>query len=586
MRHLSLQPSHALYGVHEPCLVSLLLDWAEDQYPLKRSFTFWTYPAGQSEPTVLRRDFGTLARESMALAKRIAAVTMPGDRVLVMVEPGLLFHRAFFACLLAGVIPVPLPEPTMPGQIARMRGVAADCKASLALLGGSQAQASEKLAGAAGIGVLQAETAEDSTTYFVRARPSRFSHALYLQYTSGSTGDPKGVIVSDANLAANIEVFCERWHLGDRDRLVSWLPPYHDMGLIAGVIAPVWRGADALIMRTTDFSARPQRWLAAIEAFRATISIASNFAYDLCAGRTTASAERPFDLSSLKKLVTGAEPVRAKTIQRFVERFASCGVTARHFCPAYGLAEATLMVSGRDAHGEAAVVLRLDREAFARGVARETEDADGVTLVSCGAPAGGMRLRITDPDTALEVPAGHIGEIWVAGDSVCSGYWNIPSSRHLVRRRETDGRERTWLRTGDLGFLHQGELFVTGRLKDLLIVNGANLDPADLEEAIENCHGELRSGGCAVFAEEASGRERMVVLQELARAMPSSGSEICRTILDTMRRSFAVIPDEIALVRKRSLVRTTSGKVSRSGCRTAYAENRMETVYRWARGAP
>jgi acyl-CoA synthetase (AMP-forming)/AMP-acid ligase II len=563
--------------------VSVLLDWAEERCRLERSFHFRTYPLGRSAPATVRRDFGAMVRESMSLAENIAAETRPGDRVLVVVEPGQLFHRAFLSCLLAGVVAVPLPEPMTPAQAVRMRAVAADCGVQLAVVGGGQAQSASSLASELGIRPMRVEEQADKETCFLRPKPSALSDVLYLQYTSGSTGDPKGVIVSDANVTVNVGMMRERWQLSDRDRLVSWLPPYHDMGLITGLFLPLWCGGESLIMRTMDFGARPERWLAAIEEFRATISVASNFAYELCAGRISSSGDRTPDLNSLRLLLWGAEPIRAKTMQRFLAKFGSCGIMSDHFCPAYGLAEATLMVTGRDISAGPPTMLMLDRAALAQGIVRKSDDADAVTQVSCGPPGNGIKMRIVDPQDRHDCGPDRVGEIWVAGESVCSGYWGTPSGDHLVCEPDCGRGGTRWLRTGDLGFTHDGELYVTGRLKDILIVNGANLAPADLEEAIEMAHPDLRTNGCAVFSEEGSDRERIIVLHELSKGDVGHGPEICQVIVDALRRSFAVIPDEIALIRKRGLVRTTSGKLSRSGCRAAYAAGSMDVLFKWRR---
>ncbi len=458
-----------------------------------------------------RLTWSELDRRARAAAKELSRCCEPGDRALLLYPSGLDFIVAFFACLYAGVVAVPAYPPRPRREEPRLRAIVQDACPRMALTTAALLAAREKVVvcepslaemrwlatdGIPGAGPMEAEP-----------RISRDPEApAFLQYTSGSTSLPKGVVVTHANLLHNEQTIREVFGLDESAVVVGWLPLYHDMGLIGNVLQPLYCGGCCVLMSPAAFLQRPRRWLEAISRYRGTVSGGPNFAYELCARRIDPRSEGRLDLGSWNVAFNGAEPVRAATLERFSATFAHSGFSPRAFLSCYGLAEATLLVAG-GRRGEGVRTEEVSARALARHEVLTTDDGSPrLRLVSSGRPAGEQTVRIVDPESRAECPPSRVGEIWVSGPSVARSYWRRPeASESELRARLADG-SGVFLRTGDLGVLWQGELFVTGRCKDLIILRGRNHYPQDLELTAERAHEALRPGGGAAFPVEIGGR--------------------------------------------------------------------------------
>jgi acyl-CoA synthetase (AMP-forming)/AMP-acid ligase II len=406
-----------------------------------------------------------------------------------------------------------------------------------------------------------------------------------LQYTSGSTGKPKGVMLSHANLMHNSRLMRAAFQYGSESRCVSWLPVYHDMGLIGGLLQPLYGGYPCVLMPPASFLQRPLRWLEAITRTRATISGGPNFAYELCLRRTGEAERSCLDLSSWQVAFNGAEPLRAETLKRFADFFHPSGFKRTAWFPCYGLAEATLMVTGGPS-GRGPIVKRVEAKALEHGRAVEAEErltpeqeSNVRPLVSSGRVAGPQQqLRIVNPETMSECADGEVGEVWTAGPSVAAGYWNrADETEETFGARLGAGGEGylgPYLRTGDLGFIADGELFITGRAKDLIIIRGANHYPQDIEWTVAASHPALRASGTAAFALESQGEERLVVVQEMEPRSRAELREVFESIRQAVAEEHEVDIYAIALVKAGSVPKTTSGKVQRGARLTSAASLR------------
>ncbi len=501
---------------------------------------------------------GLYAR-ALALASRLDVA--PGDRVLILHPPGLGYIAAFFGCLLAGAVPVPAYPPRMNRNLERIQAIMADCGASVAV---TTAVMAARLAPEAELAGLRwvAEDAPEAAGPFtpVAVDPSSLA---FLQYTSGSTGTPKGVMVTHANLLANLAAINERFRLGEQSRGVIWLPPFHDMGLIGGILAPMSARFTCVLLAPTTFLVRPSAWITAVSREHATVSGGPDFAWALATRRVSEAVRATLDLSTWDAAFTGAEPVRPATLARFTEAFAPCGFRATSFLPCYGLAEGTLLVSGV-AQRAGASTLALSPEALARmEVAPPTAEAGTVEVVSCGPAALATELRIAHPETGAPLAANEVGEILARGPSIAAGYWNRPEAT-------AEGFRDGWLHTGDLGFLADGQLYVTGRKKDLVLLRGRNLYPQDLEVAAEAAHSDVRGNSSAAFGVEVDGEERLVLVLEVdGRKVPDPGP-ITDAVTAAIAQAFDATVYAVTLLPAGGIPRTSSGKVRRAATRLAW----------------
>jgi acyl-CoA synthetase (AMP-forming)/AMP-acid ligase II len=514
--------------------VARVLQRRAREQPDTRAFGWWG--EGEVESWLSYRELDERAR---TVAAALLASVQPGARALLVYPAGFDYLAAFFGCLYAGVVAVPVYPPDsirLDRTLPRLQAIVADANAEVLLTNAAFARFAPAAAACAPeFGRLRwiATDALPCTSTSIGCLPSDPDLAL-LQYTSGSTGGPKGVALAHENLAANSAAI-ERAHGYDATSLmVAWVPPYHDMGLIGSIVVPVFVGFPCILMSPTAFLLRPVRWLEAIAATRATTSGGPNFAFELCTRKIRLEQRSKLDLSNWKLAYCGAEPVREETLRRFAETFAPCGFKPQAMYPCYGLAESTLMVCGVE-HGTGASILdHVDGEASRR-------------VVSMGRPVGDLEVAIVDPQRLSRCADGEIGELWVRGASVARGYWNRPDdTAQTFGARLADG-SGPYLRTGDLGFVHGGEVYVTGRIKELILVRGRKHFPSDLEATVERVQWNTlhhRPGGSAAFAEAAGGEERVVLVVEIERRQrerraAASPAQERRRGNDRRRRPFA-----------------------------------------------
>jgi acyl-CoA synthetase (AMP-forming)/AMP-acid ligase II len=503
--------------------------------------------------------YSQLERQARAVAEGLAVRVAPGGRAVLVFEPGLGFVSAFFGCLYAGVAAVPVYPPAPPREaagIAHLKHVARDCGAEVVLtslaLAGLASQVPELPSSVAG--------GDPDGWRDPGVRPGSLA---MLQYTSGSTGTPRGVALTHANLVANLGAI--HWFLRESDDCVmaSWLPMYHDMGLIGTVLYPICSGGRAYLMSPLHFMQRPARWFELIERSGANMSGAPNFGYELCLARISAQERAAFDLSRVELLFNGAEPVRAATVRRFEEAFAAAGLRPRAVVPCYGMAEATLLVTGFRREDDPRTVV-VDRDALRRDhVEPCSRDAPAaVELAACGAAPPGNDVRIVDRDGG-ELPERHVGEIWFRSASLSGGYWGRADCHSAAL-----GGEGPFLRTGDLGFLHERQLFVTGRIKDLIVVRGRNIHPHEIEDVAAATPG-ARAGGGVAFALPTSAGEAVALVQETRRGDADELRALAGAIRGRVLERVGVAVEAVYLVPPRSVLKTSSGKPRRAATREA-----------------
>ncbi len=403
---------------------------------------------------------------------------------------------------------------------------------------------------------------------------------VILQYTSGSTASPKGVTLTHGNIVDNTAAIEKNFPLSSESSTVFWLPPYHDMGLIGGILQPLCTGFPVCLMSPVSFLQRPSRWLQTISRLRATCSGGPNFAYDLCVRRVGEDEMGEIDLSSWKIAFNGAEPIRKQTLDDFSEKFARCGFQRSSFHPCYGLAETTLMATGMDRDGTGLQFQTVSRTALEKDqIKTPMANDDELALVSSGHAAGSQEVRIVEPATSQPLPANSVGEVWVAGPSVAAGYWGRPKETEETFRAHLATGEGPFLRTGDLGFLKESQLYITGRIKDLIIIRGQNYYPHDLEFTAQRCHAALQPSSGAAFSVQRDGIERLILMQEVGgRPGADELKEITARISASISETHDLHVDQVVLVKPWTIPRTTSGKIQRYLCRTAYISGTLQTL--------
>jgi acyl-CoA synthetase (AMP-forming)/AMP-acid ligase II len=563
-------------------LTDVLAHWANEQ-PNARAFVFLKERGGEDASLT----FGQLEERVKMFAALIAARAQPGDRAILLFQPGLDFIVAFFGCLQAGVIAVPMMVPRRMSERDSSAAIFANCSPRLLItnraLRESRPDVVERLRDAP-FNWLLTDGADDinpaapNMTRMARGRDD----IAFLQYTSGSTSTPKGVMVSHGNLIDNIEMIRRALGATIRATCVCWIPLYHDMGLILNALASFYVGANCVLMAPGAFMQRPVSWLRAIHHYRAEVAGAPNFAFDLCVSRFREEHTEGLDLSCWRVAYNAAEPVRADTLERFAAKFAPYGFDRNALCAFYGLAEATVLVSGgRTAHG--AVKRNVSRASLQRHlVSAPLGDADRYALIGCGRAVTGQQLAIVDPQTKQELGECRIGEIWLSGPNVAQGYWKNVSATRETFHAAIEGHSGTWLRTGDLGFLDEdGELFVTGRIKDVIIIRGINHYPQDIENTTQNSHPALQPNcGAAFAAVDEEDNEALVIVHEVERAQRHhlDVDEIVGAIREAVVNEHEIAVGEIVLVRPGALPKTTSGKVQRNLTRLLWQQGRLDVL--------
>jgi acyl-CoA synthetase (AMP-forming)/AMP-acid ligase II len=539
--------------------------------------------------------FGELDRRARVVAATLQRLKAQGERALLFYSTGEDFVTAFFGCMYAAVVAVPVPPPglgRLTRALPRLQAIIHDSQARLVLTTSRVCALLPTLVTAApDLEALHWQATDtlpsDGHEEWIDPRVDSNSIA-FLQYTSGSTANPKGVVITHANILSNEAAIQKRFGNNEDTVCVSWLPMYHDMGLIGAVLGTFYGGGKLIVMSPEAFLQQPARWLRAVSHYRADLTGGPNFAFDHCLARVTAEQRATLDLSSWRIAVTGAEPVRADTLERFARTFEPCGFRREAFYPCYGLAESTLLASAGTRHTPP-VVRTLRPESLERGLAVDAtgpDHADPVRrVVGCGRSLDDQRIAIVDPESRCERHPCEIGEIWVSGPSVAGGYWNQREETERVFRARLFGvDDRVYLRTGDLGFIDdEGNLFVTGRLKDLIIIDGRNHYPQDIERTVEAADPALQPGACAAFSIDAGGEERLVIAAEVQRRKAerhdeANADETVRKIRRAVAEVHGVEVHAVRLLRPGSIPKTSSGKLRRLACRDAFVTGTLDAA--------
>jgi len=604
----------------EPTTLVELLRWRADNYSNERAYTWLQH--GDAEE--IRLTYLDLDKKARAIGAWLQAMGVEGERALLIYPPGIDYIVAFYGCLYAGVTAVPAypPDPTRLNRtLPRLQAIANDAQASIALtcdsilsmikimrLGSKVTGSLEKVPFLKKFGssissfisqrsaIANAKVLGDlkwlSTEKIKENRANDWKQPgidkdtiAFLQYTSGSTGTPRGVMLSHENLLYNLALILNGFEMNQDFEGVIWLPIYHDMGLIGGVMQPLYAGFSATLMSPIDFLQRPPRWLKAISRIKdkPIVSGGPNFAYDLCTRKVSDDLRESLDLSNWAVAFSGAEPVRPATLNRFSETFKSCGFRREAFYPCYGLAEATLFASG-GYQAEPPVILNIDKTELKNNRVVETtaSEENSQTAVGCGHTHGEQQIAIVNPDRLTVCQPSEVGEIWVSGTSIAKGYWNrLEETKETFQAYTADTGEGPFLRTGDMGFLKDGELFVTGRMKDLIIIRGRNHYPQDIELNVENAYPGLRPGCNAVFSTDIDGQERLVVVQEVRNPKKLDADEVIKAIRQSVTETHELMVYSVVLIRPRTIPKTSSGKIQRRATKKEFLEGSLKVVKQW-----
>lgn len=529
----------------------------------------YEFYVGSNQPND-RLTYRELRHKSLAIAYHLKTRNLRGARVLLIYPGGLEFIAAFLGCLSAGAVAVPIYPPRRNQKLSRLERIVEDCTPQAVLTTG-------KLEGKV-TSYLSSQIPENNCLITDNIEGKDFDDQgkgivpesiAFLQYTSGSTGKPKGVVITHENIISNSKLIYRLFGHSANSQGVSWLPFYHDMGLIGGVLQPLFGGFPVSLMAPQDFLKKPLLWLKTISKLRGTTSGAPNFAYELCIDKISSEDKQKLDLSSWNLAFIGAEPVRKETLDKFADAFAECGFKKSAFYPCYGMAEATLMVCGGNKQQEPVIKGNGDRN-----------------FVSCGKLNSGQEIIIVDQDQ-LPNSEGEVGEVWIkANQSIAAGYWNNQELTKSVFRAKISGSNEPYLRTGDLGFIQGGELYITGRIKDVIIIRGQNYYPQDIEQTVERSHRALRANSGAAFSVEIGGEERLIIIQEVERTFVRKlgitqqsqsdldkeelRAEIENAIRAAIVREFGIRVDDIQLIKTGSIFKTSSGKIQRYLCKEKY----------------
>ncbi|MGA8259876.1 MAG: AMP-binding protein [Arenicellales bacterium] len=547
--------------------------------------------------------YGDLDRRARAIAAVLTGMGAHNEPVLLVYPTGPDYVAAFFGCLYAGAIAVPIQPPRRNQALERIKAVLASSRSRVALTTDGILETVRQRS---------TETRQmndllwHTTDYIERepegvwAEPSISAESLaYLQYTSGSTSRPRGAMISHGNLIHNAGLMCKACEHSSESVGVSWLPLFHDMGLVGGVLQAIYGGFPFVLIPPESFLTKPVRWLQTITKFIATISGGPNFAYDLCTRKISDEEKKTLDLRSWRLAINGSESVRSETMTGFARAFESCGFQESSFYPCYGLAEATLFVAGGVMTAAPSVrsgsVAALEKGRF---IELSDSAAQATRLVSCGTPRVEDSVEIVDPTTFERLPESVVGEVWLDSPSIARGYWNEPeATAETFCAALANGGQRAFLRTGDLGFMYRGELYITGRLKDLIIIAGRNHYPQDIEHTVESGHELIRTGGSAAFSIEEGGEERLVIVAELDRRYRHRGGKntskaggleealesVAASIRQCVSEYHEVPVAAVCLIRQTTMAKTTSGKVARYVCRDRFQAGTLDVIHTWKR---
>ena len=573
----------------QPATLTELLRERALSSPDKHAYTFLIDGKKESQPLT----YGELHRLARAIAALLQQHQAEGERALLLYPQGLEVIAAFCGCLYGGAIAIPVPPPEsgrLKRTLPRLRAIVKDAKATLALTTASILSLVENVRDefpefqqmrwidTEQVDLTLAEQWQDP-----QVTPNTLA---YLQYTSGSTSTPKGVMLSHHNLIFHAGYLQKACGYTPLSITTTWMPYFHDYGLVEGMMVPLYNGTPCYLMSPFAFIKRPVQWLRNITRYNVTHSQAPNFAYDLCIRRVKPKQVAELDLSSWQAAGNAAEPINPKVMARFVETFARCGFSWKTFAPAYGLAEDTLLVSSKP-KGEEPVLLTVETEAMEKDcikVAKSEQKQGTRTIAGCGRLVCNTKVAIVDPDTKERCSEDGVGEVWVSDPSVAQGYWQRQEeTAETFQAYIKDTHDGPYLRTGDLGFLHDGELFITGRIKDLIILRGTNHYPQDIEWTVQNLYSALRSDYGAAFSIDVEGEERLVLVQEVERRTTDLDLDRC---LGDIRQEIAeqheVPTYAIVLAKPGTILKTASGKIQRRACRANFLGDKINYLARWS----
>ncbi len=559
-------------------LVDILAYRAKHQ-PDKKAYIFLL--DGETELASLT--YGELDKQALSIASHLQS--FKGERALLLYTSGPEFITAFFGCLYAGVIAVPVYPPRRNQKLSRLLSIANDAQAKVALTTKSILADIEKRWTSdielAQLSLIATDTIESNPQDFVpiSVKPDNLA---FLQYTSGSTGKPKGVMVTHENIIHNQKIIQTAFRHDDQSVVVGWLPLFHDMGLIGNVLQPMYLGITCILIPPVIFLLKPILWLKAISKYKATTSGGPNFAYDLCVKKVKQEDLADLDLSSWDLAFNGAEPIKAESLYKFANKFGTCGFKYSAFYPCYGMAETTLFATGGNKY-KSPPIQRLKASDLEQNLAVETEISSPKSrvFVGCGHSSTDTNVITVNPDSLTRCSSEQVGEIWISSESVAAGYWKQPkATKETFQAYVKDTGEGPFLRTGDLGFLKNGELFVTGRLKDVIIIRGCNYYPQDIELSVEKSHQALRSNCGAAFSVEVEGQEKLVVVQEVERTYlrKLNSAEVISAIKQAVSQEHELAIDTVVLLKPGSISKTSSGKIQRRACRQKFIDGNLENI--------
>lgn len=585
-----------------------LLRYRAETIPNEIVYTFLS--DGEGHPQTIT--YAELDQQAKAIAANLQKRLAPGERAILIYPPGLALIAAFFGCLYAGVVAVPTYPPESIKYIDKLNHIFESSKPKIVLSTTEFALQFNKLKllklidriPLANILLKQltAKTIHSSSWNIIefpwlttdtitndvgqqwRDPNINGEQIAFLQYTSGSTASPKGVILLHRNLLHNLHISNQGFSFNADDSFATWLPPYHDMGLIGSILEPLFLGTPCFAISPVHFLQKPLRWLQLISKYKVTVSGGPNFAYDYCAKKVASEQKAQLDLSHWQIAFNGAEPIRVKTMERFYEAFRECGFKKESFYPCYGLAEATLFVSG-SVRNQGFKTCHVDSHELRNKVLKLTNknDPHSRTFVSCGKPM--QKIVIVNPETHKICQENEVGEIWINSPSVGQGYWDKESKEIFYARPLDDKNDTTYLRTGDLGFIYNNELYITGRFKDMIILYGTNYFPQDIEHTVADCHPLIRSGSCAAFAIVSDKEEHLVVVCELKPLSLDKEilSSICQVIYNAIMLHHEIRTHKIILVPAKILSKTTSGKIRRRHVKELVESHKLKVLYEWQR---
>lgn len=558
------------------------------EQPEQIAYTFLTYSGEPESESITYKELDLWAR---AISDNLHSRGAAGKPVLLFFPSGLEYIAAYFGCLYAGSIAIPAYVPQSARALPRIQAMVDDSQAEFVLTTTSVLTKMMRwvsnvpdLVNLTWLAVDTLDRLEEQYWWNPDVGPDSLA---FLQYTSGSTSTPKGVMVSHGNLMHNLKMIHCLWGIDEIEKPVGvyWLPIFHDMGLIVGILSAVYSGYPVYFMAPADFLQRPLRWLQAISDYQGTMTSAPNFAYELCLRRVKEADLEGLDLSCWRGAGNAAEPVRAGTLERFASYFARCGFSMNVFRPGYGLAEATLLVTCSPVHSPVHIEYvnkaRLDQNEFIPG-----DDAQGWPMVGCGLPMSDQRVVIVNPETLVPCAEHQIGEIWISGPSVAAGYWQRLDESTATFQAHLASGEGPFLRSGDLGALRNGHLFITGRLKDLIIIDGRNLYPQDIEFTAEKAHPAIRPECCVAFSLDEKEKENLVVLAEIDhryRPADADGTyeldlqEIIKSVREAVSEQYEILVQKVVLLKIGGILKTSSGKPQRRACRQAFLQGELKS---------